>query len=292
MTTGGATVKVESLIAVAPGKTVLELDAVDVWTPTGTFLLSGVTWTVRAGEQWALLGPNGAGKSTLLALTGAVRHPSAGAVTVLGGRLGRVDMPTLRRRIGVVDPAFRILDWLTAVEVVLTGVTGTIRPLMDRYRPADHERARHLLALLGCADLADRKISTCSQGERQRVRLARALMPEPELLLLDEPATGLDLPAREALLGALGSLAAARPTLATVLVTHHLEELPTSTSHALLLRDGAVVGCGPVTEVLADRMVSRCFGFGVRVGRDGGRWSARAEAGWMGEGEGLSTAFG
>lgn len=264
----------------AASRVALELDDVRVWTPEGKDLLASVTWRVAAGEQWALLGPNGAGKSTLLSLAGATRHPSSGTVAVLGGRLGRVDMPALRRRIGVVDPAFRVLEWLTAVDVVLTGATGTIRPLWDRYAPSDHRRARELLALLGCAPLADRVITTCSQGERQRVLLARALMPAPDLLLLDEPATGLDLPAREALLAALASLAVARPDMATVLVTHHLEELPPSTTHALLIRDGAVVACGPATRVLADATVSRCFGFGVHVRREGGRWSARADKGW------------
>lgn len=259
---------------------VLVLDGVRVWTPTGKELLRDVSLAVGAGEHWALLGPNGAGKSTLLALAGAVRHPSAGAVTVLGGRLGQVDMPALRRRIGVVNPAFRLIDWLTAVDVVLTGVTGTIRPLWDRYGDADRARARHLLSLLGCAEVADREIASCSQGERQRVRLARALMPEPDLLLLDEPATGLDLPAREALLGALAALAEARPRLATLLVTHHLEELPSSTSHAVLLREGAVVAAGRAAETLTGAAVSACFGFEVVVGHEQGRWSARATGGW------------
>ncbi|MDP9363387.1 MAG: ATP-binding cassette domain-containing protein [Chloroflexota bacterium] len=262
------------------GGGVLRLEGVSVWTPAGDSILTDVTWTVREGEQWALLGPNGAGKSTLLALAGAVRHPSAGAVTVLGGRLGRVDMLALRQRIAVVNPSFRLLDWLTAEEVVLTGVTGTVRPLPERYGVEERARARQLLALLGCEQLAERRIDTCSQGERQRVRVARALMPQPDLLLLDEPATGLDLPAREALLEALATLAAAEPRLATILVTHHLEELPPSTSHALLLRAGRIVGAGIADDVLADGPVSACFGFDVRVGRKEGRWTARAAAGW------------
>ena len=259
---------------------VLRLERVSVWIPAGDSILTDVSWTVLKGEQWALLGPNGAGKSTLLALAGAVRHPSAGVVTVLGGRLGRVDMPALRRRIGVVNPAFRLLDWLTAEEVVSTGVTGTVRPLPELYGVEERARARQLLALLGCEQLAERRIDTCSQGERQRVRVARALMPNPELLLLDEPATGLDLPAREALLQALANLAAAEPRLATVLVTHHLEELPPSTSHVLLLRAGRIVAEGIADDVLADEPVSACFGFHVRVGRQEGRWTARAAAGW------------
>lgn len=265
---------------------ILDLVDVRVWTPEGKHLLRDVSWSVGSGEHWALLGPNGAGKSTLLAMAGATRHPSAGSVSVLGGRLGRVDMPALRRRIGVVDPAFRMLDWLTAHDVVLTGKSGTIRPLWDRYGEADRARARELLALLGCEALVEREIKTCSQGERQRVRLARALMAEPELLLMDEPATGLDLPAREALLAALGALTASRPRLASVLVTHHLEELPDTTTHVLLLREGAVVASGPIARMLNDEAVSSCFGFPVRLWHDAGRWGARAVPGWSGRGFG------
>ena len=259
---------------------ILLLDAVRVWTAEGLDILDDISWTVSSGEHWALLGPNGAGKSTLLALLGAARHPSSGAVTVLGGRLGRVDMPALRRRIGVVDPTLRLLEWLTVEEVVLTGVTGTIRPLWDRYGEDERARARELLALVGCEALGGREIGRCSQGERQRVRIARALMPAPPLLLLDEPASGLDLPAREALLTALSALAQSRPLLASVLVTHHLEELPMSTTHALLLRRGHVVAAGPVEEVITSSRVSACFGFDVRVRREEGRWSARAAASW------------
>ncbi|MDP9354258.1 MAG: ATP-binding cassette domain-containing protein [Chloroflexota bacterium] len=259
---------------------VLVMEYVRVWTPGGIDLLRDVSWTVRPGEHWALLGPNGAAKSTLLFLAGAVRHPSAGAVTLLGGRFGRASLPALRRRVGVVDPSLHLLEWLTVEDVVLTGATGTIRPLWDRYGPFERTRARELLALLGCADLAERQVATCSQGERQRVRIARALMPAPPLLLLDEPATGLDLPAREALLAALAALTAAQPSLATVLVSHHLEELPPSTTHALLLRGGEVVAQGPALATLTDAMLSACFGLDVTVGREQGRWTARAAPGW------------
>lgn len=259
---------------------VLVMEDVRVWTPGGTHLLRDVSWKVGPGQHWALLGPNGAGKSTLLSLAGAVRHPSAGAVTLLGGRFGRASLPALRRRVGVVDPALHLLEWLSVEDVVLTGATGTIRPLWDRYDPPQRARARELLALLGCADLAERQVATCSQGERQRVRIARALMPAPPLLLLDEPATGLDLPAREALLAALASLTAAEPALATVLVSHHLEELPPSTTHALLLRRGEIVAQGPVLTTLTDATLSTCFGIDVAVHRGDGRWTARAAPGW------------
>ncbi|MEA2523422.1 MAG: iron complex transport system ATP-binding protein, partial [Thermomicrobiales bacterium] len=259
---------------------VLAIEDAKVWVEDGTPILNGVSWTVRRGEHWALLGPNGSGKSTLLSLVGAVRHPSEGSVTVLGGRLGKVSLWELRERIGVIDPALKILDWLTVEEVVLTGATGTIWPQPDRIGEAEHLRARELLDLLGCAGLAGREITTCSQGERQRVRIARALMAEPPLLLLDEPATGLDLPAREALLAALATLASSRPDLATILVSHHLEELPPTTTHALLLRDGATVATGPAHETLTTANVSTAFGFPVTVLHDAGRWTARAVANW------------
>ena len=264
-----------------PAEPVLVLDDVRVWVPDGTQILRGISWTVRPGEQWALLGPNGSGKSTLLSLAGAMRHPSAGDVTVLGGRLGEIDVRDLRTRIGTVDPLATVHEWLSVEEVVLTGATATAWPLWDRYGAPERARARELLELVGCAALAAREFGTCSQGERQRVRIARALMPAPPLLLLDEPATGLDLPAREALIAALTLLAARQPELATVLVAHHLEELPTSITHALLLRAGRAVAAGPVDEALTGETVSASFGIDVRLTRhEDGRWSARAAPGW------------
>lgn len=246
-----------------------------VWTPERVVLLDDVRWTVRRSEHWALLGPNGAGKSTLLSLAAALRHPSAGSVDVLGHRLGRVDVRELRARIGVVDPAARLPGELSGHQVVLTGATGTVQPLWNRYDATHRRRADELLALVGCAHLRDREVATYSQGERARIRLARALMPDPALLLLDEAAANLDLAGREDLLAALGSLAGAVDGLASVLVTHHLEELPATTTHALLLRAGRVVARGPVGEVLTDDPVSRCFDRPIRVGRSGGRWTAR-----------------
>jgi iron complex transport system ATP-binding protein len=268
------------------GEPVVTIEGARVWTPEGAELLRGVSWTVRPGEHWALLGPNGAGKSTLLALAGATRHPSEGSVTVLGGRLGRVDVRALRERIGVVDAVGKLPDWLAVGDAVLTGATATVWPLWHRYGPAERARAAELLALVGCAELAEREVGTLSQGERQRVRVARALMTGPPLLLLDEPATGLDLPAREALLAALASLAGSRPELASVVVAHHLEDLPASTSHALLLRRGEVVAAGGAGEVLTDEAVSACFGLAVRVRREEGRWAARAVPTWGARGSG------
>jgi iron complex transport system ATP-binding protein len=258
----------------------IQLSGVRIWTPERVEILRGIDWRVARGEHWALLGPNGSGKTTLLSVAGAWRHPSAGEAVVLGGRFGYTDMPALRTRIGVVDASQKVLGWLTAEEVVLTGATATLRPVWDRYGDAERGRARELLDLVGCASLAERPISSCSQGERQRVRIARALMTDPDLLLLDEPAVGLDLPAREALIDAVVDLVRARPTLTSVVVTHHLEELPPTTSHALLLRSGAAVAAGPAASTLTAANVSACFGFPVAIEAIGGRWFARASGSW------------
>jgi iron complex transport system ATP-binding protein len=259
----------------------VDMEAVSVWLPNKTHIIRNIDWTVCPGDHWVLLGPNGSGKSTLLTLAAAERHPSSGQVTVLGERLGQTSLWDLRERIGTVEPNQKILDWLPAEEVVLTGKTGTVWPLNDRLTDADRARAVELLDLVGCANLVGREITTCSQGERQRVRIARALMADPPLLLLDEPATGLDLPAREALLAALAAMAQERPAMATVLVSHHLEEIPPTTTHAFLLRDGQCVAQGRAVLTLTTELVSDCFGFPVTVSYDDRRWSARAVADWQ-----------
>ncbi|MEU8040209.1 ATP-binding cassette domain-containing protein [Streptosporangium sp. NPDC049078] len=263
----------------------VELSGVGVRV-VGRTLLEGIDWRVGYGEHWVVLGPNGAGKTTLLSLAAAVRHPTEGAVTVLGQRLGRVDLRELRRHIGLVAASQRLVDeelleeeGATAHTVVLTGHTGTSAPLWDRYGPAEHERAHHLLADLGCKDLADRPFRVCSQGERARVRVARALMSEPVILLLDEPFAGLDLPAREDLITAVEDLAEVRPALTTVTVTHHLEEVPATTTHALLMRDARVQVGGPVAKILTAENLSECFGRPLRVDHFDGRWAARAVRG-------------
>lgn len=259
---------------------VIEMTGVNVWSPEEVLILDGINWTVCAGEHWALIGPNGSGKSTLLSLAAATRHPSKGRVRVLGETLGETNLWDLRERIGSVNPITPHYDWFTVNDIVLTGASGTIQPRWELYGEPEQARADELMTLLGCDALRDREIATCSQGERQRVRIARALMPNPPLLLLDEPATGLDLPAREALIVALAELAIAEPDLSTVVVSHHLEELPPTTTHALLLRGGQIVASGLVDAVITSEHISASFGFDVRVRREDDRWVARAAASW------------
>ncbi|MFJ5144381.1 ABC transporter ATP-binding protein [Curtobacterium sp. NPDC088465] len=245
-------------------------------TRSGRDLLHDVALTVRSGEHWALLGPNGAGKSTLLAVLGANGHPTAGTVELLGRRLGRVDVRELREHIGHVDPRHRMLSPLTVTETVLTGLTGTT-DLMMRWEPTPDqlETARRHVADVGLAARADARWPVLSQGERGRTLIARALMSEPRLLLLDEPATGLDVAAREHLLETVDALRQRQPGLGSVMVTHHLEDLPASTTHAMLLRDGAVVAQGPADEVVTSEAVSHAFAFPLAIERTAGRWHAR-----------------
>ncbi|MFF3064416.1 ABC transporter ATP-binding protein [Oerskovia sp. NPDC057915] len=254
------------------------LDLRDVaFVRDGRTILEHVDLTVRAGEHWALIGPNGAGKSTILSLCGARNHPTRGSVDVLGHTLGRVDVQALHRRVGHVNPRHLLRTALTIQEVVLTGLTGTIE-LRPRWAPTSDEvdRARALITHLGLGGKEREPWTTLSQGERGRTIIARALVAEPELLLLDEPSTGLDVAAREQLLSTLDAVRVVHPEVASVLVTHHLEELPTSTTHALLLAPGRVSAAGPADEVLTTEAVSRCFDHPIHVGRHRGRWRASA----------------
>jgi iron complex transport system ATP-binding protein len=239
-------------------------------------ILGPVSLTVRSGESWAILGPNGSGKSTLLDLAGGLRHPTSGAVEILGGRLGSVDVRHIRARIGFVGHhiAEAIPAHLAVRDVVLTGKRSALVPWMQSFDAEDRRLADGLLRRVRCEDLWSRSLETCSQGERQRVLLARALFGRPELLLLDEPAAGLDLPGRELLLEALSSTADASPT--TILVTHHAEEIPRSATHAALLRQGRLVASGPIHEVLTDANMTACFDVAISVSADDGRWRAQA----------------
>ncbi|MFD7920099.1 ABC transporter ATP-binding protein [Streptomyces sp. NPDC059740] len=239
-------------------------------------ILDDVDWTVRAGEHWALLGANGAGKTTILRLVGAMMFPTTGTVEVLGHRLGRVDVRELRAAIGLVSSAQKVPPTADCHTVVLTGATGTVQPLWGKYDTDTRERAHALLAELQVKELADRPFGVCSGGQRARVLIARALMSDPSLLLLDEPFNALDLPSREDLIDSMRHLAGSRPELATVTVTHHLEELSPAIGHAVLLREGRVQALGPAEEVLTGERMTACFGRPVEVTRHAGRWLARS----------------
>jgi iron complex transport system ATP-binding protein len=240
-----------------------------------SLLLDQVSLTILAGEHWALLGPNGAGKSTLLQLMATYAYPTRGRVDLLGHRLGRVDVFSLRPWIGHVSPHHRVDPERTVQEVIRTGVTGTIK-LVPRRKTSAAElaRAAELTELMGLSGRADAPWHVLSQGERGRTLIARALMAQPRLLLLDEPAAGLDVAGREQLVASMDDLRQRVPALATVLVTHHLEELPASTTHAVLLRDGRMLAAGVVADVLTTELASACFGHPLVVTRQAGRWSA------------------
>lgn len=255
--------------------TVLHLEGVRV-TRQGRDLLRDIDLRVEAGEHWALIGPNGAGKTTMLTMCGALGHPTAGTVTVLGKRLGRVELRELRTHIGHVDPRHRMLGDNTVQDVVLTGVTGTSDPV-PRWEasPAEISRAQDLAASVGLSARLGARWSTLSQGERGRALIARALIADPALLLLDEPATGLDVAAREHLLETVDALRVSHPDIASVTVTHHLEDLPASTTHALLLRDGEIYATGAADDVLTSERVSGAFEFPLTISREAGRWQAR-----------------
>jgi iron complex transport system ATP-binding protein len=255
---------------------VLELRDV-TYRRDGKEIIRGVSFTVNQGERWAMLGPNGAGKSTILGFCGAVTHPSSGTVHVLGSQLGRVELQALRRMIGHVNPRHPLRSPLTVRDIVLTGLTGSIETSL-RWQPtaAESQRADALISSLGLGAKAGQRWPVLSQGERGRVLIARALICEPRLLLLDEPSTGLDIAAREQLLEAIDQLTQTHPDVATVLVTHHLEELPSSTTHALLLADGRVVAAGPARAAVTTENVSAAFDHPIEVQFHDGRWLARA----------------
>ena len=255
------------------------LDLADVTVLRGTkTILDRVSWTVRDGERWVVLGRNGAGKTTVLQIASGRLHPSSGSAHVLGSQLGAVDLYELRPRVGVTSAALadRIAPAERVLDVVLTAAYGMTGRWREQYEALDHERARALLDVFGVGDLADRAFGTLSEGERKRTQIARALMTDPELLLLDEPAAGLDLGGREELVAALAELAHDRRSPVLVLVTHHVEEIPSGFTHVLLLRDGAVHAAGPVAEVLTAHNLSQTYGLALVVERHGDRWSARS----------------
>ncbi|MBP6996403.1 MAG: ABC transporter ATP-binding protein [Phycicoccus sp.] len=241
-------------------------------------LLDDVSWEVEEGQRWVILGPNGAGKTTLLQLASARMHPTSGVVGILGEVLGAVDIFELRPRIGLASAvlADRIPGRERVGDVVVTASWGVVGRWREDYHSLDHERAGSLLAMLGADHLINRTYGTLSEGERKRVQIARALMTDPELLLLDEPAAGLDLGGREDLVRRLGALAGDLSAPALVLVTHHVEEIPPNITDVLLLRSGRIVAQGPIELTLTADNLSETFGLPLELDIHGSRYAARA----------------
>ncbi|MCU1606132.1 MAG: putative ABC-type transport system, ATP-binding protein [Modestobacter sp.] len=258
---------------------VVEIRDVDV-VRGQAHLLQGVDWTIRDDERWVLLGPNGAGKTTLLQLASAQMHPTSGEVQILGETLGAVDVFELRPRIGLTSAALaqRISPGERVGDVVVSAGYAVVGRWRERYDVHDLTRAAMLMQQWGVAPMAHRPFGTLSEGERKRTQIARALMTDPELLLLDEPGAGLDLGGREDLVTRLSDLARDHYAPAQVLVTHHVEEIPPGYGHALLLRGGEVLAAGAIGDVLTDSLLSEAFGLPLRVQRQDGRFSARRVA--------------
>jgi iron complex transport system ATP-binding protein len=241
-------------------------------------IVSHLDWSVDDDQRWVVLGPNGAGKTTLLQLADTLLHPSSGTVTILGEQLGRTDVFELRPRIGFASSAMarRIPPEESVLNVVLTAAFSVLGRWREDYEDIDERRALRVLAEWKLDHLADRTFGTLSDGEQKRVQIARAVMTDPELLLLDEPTASLDLGAREELLALLSGYALAPTTPAMVMVTHHVEEIPVGFTHVMLLRDGAVTAAGPIPETLTSANLEATFGVPIVLTEDAGRYAARA----------------
>ncbi|ASY23863.1 iron complex transport system ATP-binding protein [Candidatus Nanopelagicus abundans] len=241
-------------------------------------ILGPLNWQVLEGERWVILGPNGAGKTTLLQICSSLIHPTTGEINILGEKLGKVDVFELRTRIGLTSSA--LVEQLPpdelVMDVVLTAAYAMLGRWQEKYDLWDESRAMALLTALGVRELGERLFGSLSEGEKKRVQIARALMADPELLLLDEPASSLDLGGREDLLRRIESLSKDPLAPATVIVTHHIEEIPVGTTHALLLREGAVVAQGEVASVITDQNLTQAYGLAITVQNEGGRFFARA----------------
>jgi len=260
--------------------TAIELADVSV-VRDGRRLLDGVSWQVREGERWVVLGPNGAGKTTLLQVVSTHVFPTTGLVGILGEVVGTVDVFELRPRIGLTSAALgeRVPASERVADLVVSASYAVLGRWREQYDERDHDRARDLLTEVGAAHLAERRFGTLSEGERKRVQIARALMTDPELLLLDEPAAGLDLGGREDLVSTLTLLAEDPTAPATVLVSHHVEEIPPGFTHVLLLRQGRVVAAGPLRETLTEGALTKTFGMPLQLHSEEGRYSARRRSG-------------
>ncbi|WP_434811544.1 ABC transporter ATP-binding protein [Microbacterium sp. bgisy189] len=241
-------------------------------------IVDEVSWTVSDDQRWVILGPNGAGKTTVLQLAATLMHPTSGIVGILDEVMGHTDVFELRPRIGFASSAMakRVPQDETVLDVVLTAAYSVLGRWNEDYESIDERRARRVLAEWHLDDLADRTFGTLSDGEQKRVQIARAVMTDPEVLLLDEPTASLDLGAREQLLSLLGGYAQEPTTPAMIMVTHHVEEIPVGFTHVLLLRDGKVVAQGPIAETLTAEALTETFGVPIALSEDGGRFAARA----------------
>ena len=241
-------------------------------------ILGPLNWEVHAGERWVILGPNGAGKTTLLQMCATLAHPTIGTVSILGEQLGKVDVFELRNRVGFTSSA--MIDLLPPEEkvtdIVLTAAYAMLERWQEIYDLWDESRAKALLTTFGVRELGERTFGTLSEGEKKRVQIARAIMSDPELLLLDEPAAGLDLGGREDILRRISQFAAEPTAPATVIVTHHIEEIPAGTTHVLLLKDGLVVRQGLIRENLTSDSLSEIYGIPISLEINNGRYFAQA----------------
>jgi iron complex transport system ATP-binding protein len=256
---------------------VVELAGVSI-VRNGSTLINNISWEIDESDRWVIIGPNGAGKTTLLQVISAQIHPSSGVAGLLGEVLGTVDVFELRPRIGLTSAALaeRIPRGERVHDVVVSASYAVVGRWREQYDELDHERASELLAQLGIDRLANRTFGTLSEGERKRVQIARALMTDPELLLLDEPAAGLDLAGRESLVTTLGELAQDQYAPATVLVTHHVEEIPNGITHAMLLKAGEIMAAGPLRDTLTADNLTKTFEVDLSLVEADGRWAARA----------------
>ncbi|WP_022899327.1 ABC transporter ATP-binding protein [Humibacter albus] len=257
--------------------TVLSFNSVSV-VRDGNAILDGVEWNVTADQRWVILGANGAGKTTLVQLAAAASHPTSGTVTVLDEEVGKADLAELKPRIGYASSvlAGRIPKRETVLDVVMTAAYAVTGRWHEEYEEIDVRRAKRVLAEWKLDSLADRAFGTLSDGEKKRVQIARSVMTDPELLILDEPAASLDLGSREELVTLLGGYASDSRSPAMIVVTHHAEEIPIGFTHAMLLRDGAIVAAGELAATLTSENLSETFGLPIDVSSEGGRYTARA----------------
>ncbi|MFM6971525.1 MAG: ABC transporter ATP-binding protein [Rhodoluna sp.] len=256
---------------------VIDLNNVTV-VRDGKAILNNVDWQVESNQRWVVVGPNGAGKTTLLRVAGAQIHPSSGQAVILGNRLGEINVFELRTRIGFASTALanHIPNSESVLDAVMTASYAVTGRWNEKYEDIDERRARRVLSEWHLESYADRAFGTLSDGERKRTQIARAVMPDPELLLLDEPVASLDLAAREQTIKIIGSYASAPSAPAMVMVTHHLEEIPAGFTHALLLTNGAVFAAGEIASTLTSEKISESYGFNLQVTRQDGRFSVRA----------------